>query len=127
MHRQERDDVLVKGAIVIELVGQVKDDVGPKGLVFLREKIEVVEDCEMSRRVIQFVQGFQHARFGLAIFSFQFLAQILVDGGRGHGIEQRENFELLLHLPLFRPFKLAGKEIIHHQRRDIGRYLQVQL
>src|SRR5439155_10409021 len=44
VHFEERNDVLVEGAVVLELVGQVENDVRPEALELLSQQIEVVED-----------------------------------------------------------------------------------
>ena len=42
-HGEERDDVLVEGAVVFELVSEVENDVGLELLKFLLDEVEVVE------------------------------------------------------------------------------------
>ena len=50
LHFEKRNDVLVEPAVVLELVGQIENDVGREGFQFLPQQIEIVEDGEMLRR-----------------------------------------------------------------------------
>ena len=51
VHFEKRNDVLVERAVVLELVGQIENDVGLEALQLLAQQIEVVEDGEMLCRV----------------------------------------------------------------------------
>ena len=85
------------GAGVVELIGQVENGIGLEELKFLPEQIEVVENREMILFVTELVQCCEHVSFGFAILGFEVLGQIGIDPRRRQRIEQREDFELLLH------------------------------
>ena len=82
VHLQERDNVLVEGAVVVELIGQVEDDVGLEELEFLPEQIEVVENSEVVLLVAELVESGQDVGFGFAVFGFEVLGEVGVDPRR---------------------------------------------
>ena len=67
---EERDDVLVEGAVVFELVSEVKDDVGLKFLDFLLNQVEVIEDDEVFSLMAEFSEGAKNISFGFSVFGF---------------------------------------------------------
>src|SRR6185437_1260173 len=54
LHFEKRCNVLVERAVVLELVGEVEDEVRLEALQFLPHQIEVVEDGEMPGGVTEF-------------------------------------------------------------------------
>ena len=84
--------MLIKRAIVFELIRQIENHVGLKALQFLAKQIEVVEDGEMFCFVAKFFQRGENIRLRFPIVGFQLRAQVLIDGRRRDGIEERENF-----------------------------------
>ena len=63
----------------------------------MAEQIEIVENGEMLDGVSELGQRGQHVCLGRPIHGFQQRAQILVERGRLHGIEQDEDIEFPLH------------------------------
>ena len=118
---EKRGDVLVEGAVVFELVGQVEDDVRLELLDLLPDQIRVVEDRQVFGRAIQRLQSRQQVGLGLPIFGGQFAAQILVQRGGPDGVEQGEDFEFAFAMlkGLLGAFEFAGEQIIHDQRGDV--------
>ena len=92
-------------------------NVGRESLQLLPQQIEIVEDGEVLVRVAELAERGQNVRLGFPIFGLQLRAQVLVERRRPDGVEKREDFEFLFH-GLFCAFELAGKQIIHDQRRD---------
>ena len=79
VHFEERDDVLVEGAVVLELVGEVEDDVRLEALELLPQQVEVVEDGEVFDRVAEFGERGEDVGLGLPIVGLQLGAEVLVD------------------------------------------------
>ncbi len=98
LHFEKRNDVLVEGAVVLELVGEVENDVGREAFQFLPEQIEVVEDGEMLGRVAELAERGQNVGLGFPILRLQLRAQVLVDRRRRDGVEKGEDFEFLFHV-----------------------------
>ena len=98
LHLEKRNNVLVEPAVVLELIGQIENDVGGEGFQFLPEQIEIVEDGEMLRRVTQLAERRQDVCLGFPILRLHLLAQVLVDRRGTDGVEKREDFEFLLHV-----------------------------
>ena len=71
MQFKERYDVLVEGAVVLELVSEVEDDIRREGQEFLSQQIEVVEDGEVFGDVTELAQGVEDIGFGLAVVGLQ--------------------------------------------------------
>jgi hypothetical protein len=65
VHLEERNDVLVEGAVVLELVGEVEDEVGLEAIEFLAEQVEVVEDGEVRDGVAEFGERGEDVGLGL--------------------------------------------------------------
>ena len=97
VHFEERNDVLVEGAVVLELVGEIENDVRLEALELLAEQIEVVEDREVLGGVAEFGQRGEHVGLGLPILGLQFRAQVLVERRGRDGVEQGEDFEFSFH------------------------------
>src|SRR5205085_9938225 len=53
LHLQERRDVLVESAVVLELIREIENHIRPEALHLLPEQIEVVKDGEMLRRMTE--------------------------------------------------------------------------
>ncbi len=98
LHLEQGHDVLVEAAVVFKLIGKVKKDVGGEALQFLAEKVQVIEDGEMLRRVTEHPERLEHVRLGFPIGRRQLRRQILVDRGRSDGVEKSEDFEFFLHV-----------------------------
>jgi len=101
VHFQERHDVLIERAVVIELVGKIENDIGLETLEFLIQQIEVVENGQVLGLMPQFAQRGQHIGFGLPVLSLQLGAQILIERRGRDGIEQGEYFEFAFHSGYF--------------------------
>ena len=97
LHFEKGNDVLVEPAVVLELVGQIENDVGREGFQFLPQQIEIVEDGEMFRGVAERAERGQDVCLGFPILGLHLLAQVLVDRGRTDGVEKGEDFEFLFH------------------------------
>jgi hypothetical protein len=97
VHFEKRGDVLIERAVVPELIGEIKNDVGLKGIKLLAQKVEVVEDREVLDGVPEFAKGGEDIGFGFPIFGLQFLAQVLINRRRRDGVEQGEDFEFSFH------------------------------
>src|SRR5207253_6294924 len=91
VHFQERNDVLVERAVVLELVGEIENNVRLEALQFLPEQVEVVENRQLPGVVTEVAERRQDVRLRLPILGLQFRAQILVERRGGNGVEQREN------------------------------------
>jgi hypothetical protein len=63
----------------------------------LPEKIDIVEDREMLRRVTERAERGHDVRLGFPILCFQLLAEVLVDRGGTCAVEQHQDFEFLFH------------------------------
>ena len=87
MHVKKRDDVLIEGAVVFELIGEVEDHVRLEALQFLPQQIEVVEDGEMRRFMTKFTKRGEDVRLGLTILGPQLGPHILVERGGRDGVE----------------------------------------
>ena len=98
LHLEKRNNVLVKSAVVLELVGEVENDVGREGFQFLPEQVEVVEDREMLCRITKRAERSQEVFLGFPILRFHLGAQILVNRRGPDSVEKREDFEVLLHV-----------------------------
>src|SRR5206468_4233458 len=66
-------------------------------LQFLPQQIEVVENRQMFRRVAKFAEGVEDIRLRLPILGLQLCAEILVERGAGHRVEQRKDFQFAFH------------------------------
>src|SRR5258706_7748577 len=95
LQREERGDILIERAIIPELVGKIKNHIRLECLQLLAEQIEVIVDREVLRGMAKLFERGQHSAFGFAVFGLQGGAQVLIDGGLFHRIEQRQNFEQL--------------------------------
>ena len=71
LHFEKGNNVLVESRIVPELFDQVEKNVGRERLQFLPQKIDVVVDGEMLRRVAERAERGHDVRLGLPIFRFQ--------------------------------------------------------
>ena len=65
---EERDDVLVEGAVVLELVREVEDHVRLEALQLLAQQVEVVKNGDMPGRVPQTPQGGKDVRLRPPVF-----------------------------------------------------------
>jgi hypothetical protein len=97
LHFQEGNDILVEGAVVLELIGEVEDDVRLEVLELLPHEVEIVEDGEVLGGVAELFQRREHMGFGFPIIGLQLRAEILVERGGRNGVEQRQDFEFLFH------------------------------
>src|SRR5689334_4391150 len=97
LHFQEGNDVLVEPAVVLELIGQIKNHVRLEDCQFLSEQIEIIENGEMFLSMTEGAQRAQDVGLGFPILRLHFLAQVLVDLGGPDGVEKSENFEFLFH------------------------------
>ena len=97
VHFEERNDVLVEGAIVFELIRQVENDIRLEAFQLLPQQIEIVENRLVLRRVAKFTEGFENICLRLPFHGLQLRAEILVERGADHRVEQREDFELSFH------------------------------
>jgi len=123
---KNENDVLVEGAIVFELVGEVENDVGLESVNFLLEQIEVVKDREVFGGMAEFSQGREHVGLGFSSLRSSTPAsdpgQLLWALWRRQG-EDFESFSSRL----LRALELAGEQVIHYQRRDVGGHRQILL
>ena len=94
---EKRNDVLVEGAVVLELVGQVKDEIGLKRPHFLPDEAGVIKDRQVFGGATERLQRFEHVGFGLPVFGLEFFAQILVERRGTDGVEQGKDVEFLFH------------------------------
>jgi len=97
LHFEKRNDVLVESGVVPELFDKVEKNIGRERLQFLPEKIDIVEDREMFRRVTERAERGHDVRLGFPILCFQLLAEVLIDGGWTGAVEKNQNFEFLFH------------------------------
>src|SRR5262245_49556032 len=97
MHFQEGNDVLVEGAVVVELIRQIENYVRVEALELLTQQVEIIKNCEMIRNMTKLRERGHHVRFGLSIFGLEVLAQILVQRRGRQRVEQSKDFKLLLH------------------------------
>jgi hypothetical protein len=97
VHGEVGDDVLVEGAVVFELVGEVEDEVGLEFLEFLLDEVEVVEDGEVFGGVAELGEGGEDVAFGFAVVGLEVFGEVLVEGGGGAGVEEGEDFEFRFH------------------------------
>ncbi len=86
LHREKRNDVLIEGAIIFELIGEIENDVRLETLQFLAEQIQIVKDGKMFDGMAE------RTGFRFPIVRFQFRAQILINRGRRNRVKQREDF-----------------------------------
>jgi len=117
---------LIEGAVVLELVGEVENDIGLEALELLAQQIEIIEDGEVLRGVAELVERGEDVCLGLPVVGLQLGAQVLVERRGRDGVEEGEDFEFFLH-GLFRAFESAGEEVVHHQRGDVGGDLEILL
>ena len=96
-HGQERNDVLVERAVVLELIGQVEDHVRLERLQLLLQQIEIVEDCQMLGGMTELAKRVEDVGFRLPIVRLQLRAQVLIERRRRDGVEEREDFQFLSH------------------------------
>ena len=98
LHFEERNDVLVEPAVVLELVGEIENDIRREALQFLPQQIEIVENGEMLRRVAERrrARPGRSPRFSNPPSSSPF-AEILIDRRGTGGVEKGEDFEFLFH------------------------------
>jgi hypothetical protein len=97
LHLEKRNDVLVESGIVPELFDEIEKNVGRERLQFLPEKIDIVEDREMFRRVTERAERRHDVRFGFPILRLQLLAEVLIDSSGTCAVKKNENFEFLFH------------------------------
>ena len=98
LHLEKRNNVLVEPAVVLELVGEIENDVGREGFQFLPEQIEIVEDGEMLRRITEGAERSQEVCLGFPILRLHLRAQVLVDRRGTDSVEKREDFEVSFHV-----------------------------
>ena len=117
LHFEKRNDVLVEPAVVLELVGEIENDVGREAFQFLPQQIEIVEDGEMLRRCSRaspsasrtFASVFQSSVFISSLKSWSIVV------GR---MASKRARTLSFFFTLFGALEFAGEKIVHHQRRD---------
>src|SRR5690349_5888014 len=97
LHFQKGNDVLIEAAVVLELIGQIKNHVRLESCQLLPQEIEIIENGEVLPGMAERAQRAQDIGLGFPILRFHFLAQVLVDLGRPDGVEKSENFEFLFH------------------------------
>src|SRR5437667_8701967 len=98
LHFEKGNDVLIESGIVLELFDQVEKNIGREGFQFLPEKIDIVKNGEMLRRVAKRAERGHDVRLSLPILRFHFLAEVLIDGGGTCAVEKDEDFEFLFHV-----------------------------
>jgi hypothetical protein len=98
LHFEKGNDVLVESGVVLELFDEVEKNIGRERLQFLPEKIDIVENGEMLRRVAERAERGHDVRLGLPILRFHLLAEVLIDGGGTCTVEKHEDFEFLFHV-----------------------------
>src|SRR5207244_8174475 len=77
LHFEKGNDVLIESGIVLELFDQVEKNIGREGFQFLPEKIDIVKNGEMLRRVAKRAERGHDVRLSLPILRFHFLAEVL--------------------------------------------------
>ena len=97
LHLEKRNNVLVESGVVPELFDQVEKNIGRARLQFLPEKIDIVEDREMFRRVTERAERGHDVRFGFPILCLQLLAEVLIDCRWTCAVEKHEDFKFLFH------------------------------
>ena len=97
--------------VVLELFDQIENDIGRERLQFLPQQIDIIKDGEMLRCVPERAERVHDVRLGFPIFRFQFVAEILVDGGRTCAVEKHENFEFLFHVLFSSAVILSGAKL----------------
>jgi hypothetical protein len=92
LHFEERHDVLIEGAVVLKLVGQVENHVRLEALEFLAQEIQVIKNGQVLHGVTQLLEGGQDMGFRFPVIRLQLGGQILIDRGGGDRIEQGQHF-----------------------------------
>src|SRR5688572_1319438 len=66
-HRKVRDDVLIEGAVVFELVRQVKNHIWRELLQLLLDQIEIIKDGEIFTGVTELAERVENVGFSFPI------------------------------------------------------------
>src|SRR5437667_3929528 len=76
LHFEKGNDVLVESGIVPELFDKVEKNIRRECLEFLPQKIDIIKDGEMLRRVSKRAERGHDVRLSLPILRFHLLAEI---------------------------------------------------
>src|SRR5437667_6109126 len=90
LHFEKGNDVLIESGIVLELFDQVEKNIGREALQFLPEKIDIVKNGKMLRRMAERAERGADVRLCLPVLSFHLLAEILIDGSASCALQKDE-------------------------------------
>ncbi len=127
---KKRRNVLVVLGVVLEAFDQVEHQVRPAEINLLLDQRGVVVHAEHLERVSQFADCFNHVRFRRPVRLFEFFLEGPLKRSRRRHIKNQQDLVFSPHgrccPSLFRSLELAGKQVVHHQRGDVGHHLEIQ-
>ena len=96
-HLEHRDNMGDHRGVLVELLHEIKHDVGLEVAHLVDELVEIVVQREHPDRMAESAEGANHLRLGLPSLVPQFLAEVSAAGRRFADIKQREDLQALVH------------------------------